>query len=81
MTRSKGPRRLIVTAAVAVVLITLPSTLWGPVGGLGGFLAALPVVAWRHDNDVGLFFPLAVMTVIVVLVMLLLLILLMIKVN
>jgi len=41
----------------------------GPGGYALGVLVALLIFAWRHDNDVGLFFPLAIFFVLIVLIL------------
>lgn len=66
----RGSRWHLLGSAGTGLLIVGVCALILPHGGWAvGLLAALPVIAWRHDNDVGAFFPLAVALVLIVLIL------------
>ena len=52
---------------MAAVVIGLAGLFMGAAGYALGVLVAPLIFAWRHDNDVGLFFPLAILFVLIVL--------------
>jgi hypothetical protein len=72
-----APARIAVTIIVAAIVITLSGELFGPKGWAAGAAAALLWIAWRHDNEVGVCLPLAVLFLIVVAVLCLLIYLIM----
>jgi uncharacterized protein YacL len=57
------------TLAIAATLIAFGTILFGFAGAASCLLLAFLVAAWRHDNDLGTCFPLALLFVIVVLIM------------
>ena len=61
-----------VTLAVAAALAALGWLAAGGPGIAASCLVTFPVTAWRHDNQVGAFFPLAMILVVVVLILVLL---------
>jgi len=65
-------RRLAVSAVMAAALIALSGYFFGARGYAGAAAVSLLVVAWRHDNDAGFCFPLAMLFLIVIAVMLML---------
>jgi hypothetical protein len=62
-------RRRIGTAAVSVALIAAGWLVHGSLGLFAALMIALLLVAWRHDNDLGTCFPLAMLFVLVVAVL------------
>ena len=60
------------TLSVAAALAAL-GWLWaGGPGIAASLVVSFPLAAWRHDNQVGAFFPLAMILVIVILILVLL---------
>lgn len=70
--RKAMARRAAVSAAGAALLVGLPWLFAGTPAAAAGAALALLWVAWRHDNQLGACFPLAVLLLIVVGVMLML---------
>lgn len=62
-------KRLAVSAVYAMAIVTGLRWSLGPRGLVVGLMIALLLVAWRHDNSVGLLIPLAVLFIITILVM------------
>ncbi len=75
MTRSERYKRLGISALIGTIAIGGFQIVIPRVGWTIGGLLALLIVAWRHDNDVGAFFPLAVALVLLVLILSLFLVL------
>jgi len=75
MTPTDRRRRIAISAVIAVVLIGAFELLVPRAGWVIGALMALLVVTWRHDNDVGTFFPLALGFVMIFFILALLLVL------
>jgi len=75
MTPLNRRKRIAISGAITAVLVgafelLLPRARW-----VIGALISLLVVAWRHDNDVGTFFPLALGFVMILFILALLLVL------
>jgi hypothetical protein len=64
--------RPLVSLASAAVIVAASSWVWGPRGLLAGMALGLLLIAWRHDNNVGVLLPLAILVIITIGVMLLL---------
>jgi MFS family permease len=62
-------KRFVVSAVYALAIVAGLGWSFGPRGLLVGLMIALLLVAWRHDNNVGLLVPLAVLLIITILVM------------
>jgi hypothetical protein len=78
ITRARA-HRVLISMVVSAIVLAAAAYLFGPRGFAAGSALTLLWLAWRHDNDVGVFVPLAVLFLIVVAVMGLLLYLLMIS--
>jgi putative Mn2+ efflux pump MntP len=72
MTPTDRRKRIASSAAITAALIGAFELLIPHAGWVVGALASVLVVAWRHDNDVGAFFPLAVGFVLILLILALL---------
>ena len=66
-------RRIIVSVVVCACVVLAAGYLFGPRGLAAASAIALLWLAWRHDNEVGVCLPLAVLFLIVIGVMCLLL--------
>lgn len=66
-------RRVLISIGVCAMLLPAAAYLFGPRGLLVAAAIALLWLAWRHDNEVGVCLPLAVLLLIVIGVMCLLL--------
>jgi hypothetical protein len=64
--------RIAVSILVCAVVVAVAGELFGPRGWAGAGVIALLWLAWRHDNEVGVCLPLAVLFLIVIAVMCLL---------
>ena len=69
--RGRGSK-LVGTLAIAAALVALGWLVFGRAGVAASLLLSFPTAAWRHDNEVGAFFPLAMLPVIVILLLTLL---------
>ena len=56
------------TLGVAILFAISGWFLLSGAGVAASLLLSLPVAAWRHDNETGAFFPLAVILVVVILI-------------
>jgi hypothetical protein len=63
------------SAAIAAFVIAAFELAISRAGWVIGALLAFLIVTWRHDNDVGAFFPLAVALVMILLILALFLVL------
>lgn len=63
---SLSPRvsRVLLSTAYGVAIIAVANFAFGPRGFAAGCAIALLMFAWRHDNELGAFFPLAMLLVI-----------------
>lgn len=68
-------KRVAISTAITAVSIGAFELLIPHAGWVIGALLALLVVTWRHDNDVGAFFPLALGFVMILFILALLLVL------
>jgi len=75
MTLNDRRKRFAVSAAIAAALVVGFELLIPHAGWVIGALISLLVVTWRHDNDVGAFFPLALGFVMILLILALFLVL------
>ena len=75
MTPTDRRKRIAFSAAITAVLVGAFELLIPHAGWEIGALIALLVVTWRHDNDVGAFFPLALGFVMILLILALFLVL------
>ena len=66
MSARSAIRKRMWTAAACVALVAGGRLVHGSLGIFAGLLVALLVIAWRHDNDLGTCFPLAILFVLVV---------------
>jgi hypothetical protein len=57
------------TLTICIALAAVGWVAFGGAGAATSLLVGFPVAAWRHDNEVGACFPLAVLLVIVILIM------------
>ena len=69
--KARHPRaqRLLLSFGYAASIICALSLAFGPRGLAAGAVTAFLFIAWRHDNKLGVFLPLAVLVVIVLAVM------------
>ena len=72
MAISKAPSRLMVSIGLALSTVLICSVAYGPRGLGVGIVVAFLMLAWRHDTNLGLLFPLAILVVITFAVLLLL---------
>lgn len=75
MTPPDRRKRIIISAAITAVLVGAFELLIPRAGWVIGALISLLVVTWRHDNDVGAFFPLALGFVMILFILALFLVL------
>ena len=64
MSLSPRARRVLLSIAYAVAIVAVANFAFGPRGFAAGCAVALLMFAWRHDNEMGAFFPLAMLLVI-----------------
>jgi hypothetical protein len=69
--------RATVSVLTCAIFVTAAGELLGPKGWAAGAAIALLWLAWRHDNEVGVCLPLAILSLIVIAVMCLLIYLMM----
>jgi hypothetical protein len=70
MERPRSRReRVAATLAIALALAFCGWLAFGRAGIAASLLVSFPVAAWRHDNQVGACFPLALILVIVILIL------------
>ena len=62
-------KRFALSGVYAAAIVAGLGWAFGPRGLLAGLIIAILFVAWRHDNDVGVLVPLAVLLIITLLVM------------
>lgn len=72
MAISKPSSRLLVSTGLALSIVLLCSVAYGPRGLGAGAVVGFLMLAWRHDTNLGLLFPLAILVVITFAVLLLL---------
>ena len=71
-------KRIATSALYALAIFAGLGLTFGPKGYAAGTIISILFLAWRHDNDVGVVLPLAMLFVIILLVMFLLIYLMMI---
>jgi hypothetical protein len=64
--------RMLASAGLTLSVVLICSVSYGPRGLAAGVVAAFLMLAWRHDTNLGLLFPLAILVVITIAVLLLL---------
>ena len=69
MTPTDRRKRIAISAAFTAILVGASELLIRHAGWVIGVLISLLVVAWRHDNDVGAFFPLALIFVMILFIL------------
>lgn len=69
---SKTASRVGTSIGLAFLIVVMGSLGFGPRGLTIGIVATFLMLAWRHDNSAGLFFPIAMLIVITITVLLLL---------
>lgn len=74
--RSSRNLRMVGTLAIGLLLAAIGWSVLGGAGAAASLLFSFPIAAWRHDNQVGACFPLAIILVIVALILIVLLALL-----
>lgn len=72
MAVGKPTSRLLVSLGLALSIVLIRSVAYGPRGLGAGAVVAFLMLAWRHDTNLGLLFPLAILAVIAFAVLLLL---------
>jgi hypothetical protein len=70
-------RKIVTSAAAALVFVATLAWLFGPRGAAAGAAIAFLGLAWRHDNRTGACLPLAILFLIVLAVMFVLIYMLM----
>jgi len=68
----RGLPRIFASLAIAGILIFTAGALFGPKGWAAAGAISLLWIAWRHDNEVGVCLPLAILLLIVIAVLCLL---------
>jgi len=68
-------KRIAASVAIAAFVIAVSELAISRAGWVIGALLAFLIATWRHDNDAGAFFPLAVMFVMILLILALFLVL------
>jgi hypothetical protein len=63
---------LLASAGLTLSVVLICSVIYGPRGLAAGLVAAFLMLAWRHDTNLGLLFPLTILVVITIAVLLLL---------
>lgn len=72
MAPAKSLSRIGASVGLSVLIIALGGLSFGPRGLAVGIVAAFLMLAWRHDNSLGLLIPIAMLIVITIAVLLLL---------
>lgn len=72
MKTAKLSSRIGISLGLAVLIAAIGGLSFGPRGLAVGIVAAFLMLAWRHDNSLGLLFPIAMLIVITIAVLLLL---------